>query len=118
MGRSESVSRAHVHSPSLAIENIQTWSLTFQSIKRGWPAQMFREESRILFIAAMRCHNVCKVFGTTVKDSKLCIVMRLYKESLQGVMERSTGGCIPIADIQVNFDLEAPNPRNLDANPT
>lgn len=30
----------------------------------------------------------------------MCIVMRLYKESLQGVMDRSPDGCIPLPDVQ------------------
>lgn len=61
----------------------------------AWGAEemdMFRRETGVLFLAAMRCHNVCKVYGTTFKDGKLCIVMKLYKESMGGLMRRSPGG--------------------------
>jgi serine/threonine protein kinase len=40
----------------------------------------------------MRCHNVCKVYGTAEKEGKLCIVMKLYKESMRGLLGRSEGG--------------------------
>ena len=43
--------------------------------------QIFRRETQVLFLATMRCHNVCKAYGTAVKEGKLCIVMKLYKES-------------------------------------
>eukprot|EP00960_Hanusia_phi_P048418 758936-Hanusia_phi.AAC.1 len=49
---------------------------------------MFRRETEVLFLAAMRCHNVCKVYGTTIKDGKLCIVMRLYRQSLQDLIQQ------------------------------
>lgn len=53
---------------------------------------MFQRETAVLFMAAMRCHNVCKVYGTSVKDEKMCIVMKLYKESLAGLLRRSPHG--------------------------
>jgi hypothetical protein len=61
---------------------------------------MFRRETGVLFMAATRCHNVCKVYGTTIKDGKMCIVMRLYKESMQGLMRRYPGGRLPLAEIR------------------
>ncbi len=57
---------------------------------------MFRRETGVLFMAAMRCHNVCKVYGTTFKDGKLCIVMKLYKESMQSMMKRYPSGKLPL----------------------
>ena len=34
---------------------------------------MFREEVQVLFTAAMRCDGVCKVYGTAIKDGKVCM---------------------------------------------
>ena len=48
--------------------------------------EMFRRETSVLFMAATRCHNVCKVYGTSIKDNKMCIVMKLYRESMNGLM--------------------------------
>eukprot|EP00291_Cryptomonas_curvata_P018057 CAMPEP_0172163424 /NCGR_PEP_ID=MMETSP1050-20130122/7265_1 /TAXON_ID=233186 /ORGANISM="Cryptomonas curvata, Strain CCAP979/52" /LENGTH=313 /DNA_ID=CAMNT_0012833615 /DNA_START=77 /DNA_END=1014 /DNA_ORIENTATION=+ len=60
--------------------------------------KMFRREVGVLFMAASRCHNVCKVYGTTVKSGKLCIVMRLYRESLAALLRRQPGGRLPLPD--------------------
>jgi serine/threonine protein kinase len=62
--------------------------------------EMFRRETGVLFMAASRCHNVCKVYGTAVKDDKMCIVMRLYKESMLGLMRRCPGGRLPLSDVR------------------
>jgi len=62
--------------------------------------KMFRRECGVLFLAAMRCHNVCKVYGTALKEGKLCIVMKLYKESMRGLLGRSEGHKLPLADVQ------------------
>lgn len=53
-----------------------------------------------MFIAAMRCHNVCKVYGTAVKEGKLCIVMKLYKESMRGLLGRSEGQKLDLEAVQ------------------
>lgn len=60
--------------------------------------KMFRRETAVLFLAAMRCHNVCKVYGTAVKDGKLCIIMKLYKESMRGLLSRTPGRKLPLVD--------------------
>jgi hypothetical protein len=62
---------------------------------------MFRRETGVLFMAAMRCHNVCKVYGTTFKDGKLCIVMKLYKESMMSLMKRHPNGKLPLVCLYV-----------------
>lgn len=62
--------------------------------------EMFRRETGVLFMAATRCHNVCKVYGTTIKDDKMCIVMKLYRESMLGLMRRYPGGKLPLTEIR------------------
>jgi serine/threonine protein kinase len=62
--------------------------------------KMFRRETAVLFLAAMRCHNVCKVYGTAVKDGKLCIIMKLYKESMRGLLARTPGRKLNLGDVQ------------------
>ena len=61
---------------------------------------MFRRETGVLFMAASRCHNVCKVYGTTVKEGKMCIVMKLYKESMAGMVRRQQGGKLPLSEVR------------------
>ncbi|EKX49382.1 hypothetical protein GUITHDRAFT_67940, partial [Guillardia theta CCMP2712] len=89
---------------------------------------MFRRETEVLFLAAMRCHNVCKVYGTTIKDGKLCIVMRLYRQSLQDLIQqqprRSLGAklvkkyaaeiCKAVAELhEQNIVLQDLKPANI-----
>ena len=62
--------------------------------------KVFRREVGVLFMAASRCHNVCKVYGTTVKDGKLCIVMRLYRESMAALLRRQPGGRLPLCEVR------------------
>ena len=62
--------------------------------------EMFRRETSVLFMAATRCHNVCKVYGTTVKENKMCIVMKLYKESMNGLMRRYPEGRLPMQEVK------------------
>ena len=62
--------------------------------------KMFRRETAVLFLAAMRCHNVCKVYGTAAKEGKLCIVMKLYKESMRGLLLRSEGHKLSLDKVQ------------------
>ena len=40
------------------------------------------------------------VYGTAVKDDKMCIVMRLYKESMLGLMRRCPGGRLALSDVR------------------
>jgi serine/threonine protein kinase len=61
---------------------------------------MFRRETGVLFMAASRCHNVCKVYGTTVKEGKMCIVMKLYKESMAALVRRQPAGRLPMHEIR------------------
>ena len=61
---------------------------------------MFRRETGVLFMAASRCHNVCKVYGTTVKEGKMCIVMKLYKESMAALVRRQPDGRLPIHEVR------------------
>ena len=61
---------------------------------------MFRRETSVLFMAATRCHNVCKVYGTTMKDNKMCIVMKLYKESMTGLMRRYPECKLPMQEVR------------------
>ena len=62
--------------------------------------EMFRRETSVLFMAATRCHNVCKVYGTSIKDSKMCIVMKLYRESMNGLMRRYPEGKLPVHEVK------------------
>lgn len=62
--------------------------------------KMFRRETAVLFLAAMRCHNVCKVYGTAVKDGKVCIIMKLYKESMRGLLGRTEGNKLSLSDVK------------------
>jgi serine/threonine protein kinase len=62
--------------------------------------EMFRRETSVLFMAATRCHTVCKVYGTTVKENKMCIVMKLYKESMNGLMRRYPEGKLPMQEVK------------------
>ena len=62
--------------------------------------RMFRRETAVLFLAAMRCHNVCKVYGTAVKEGKLCIIMKLYKESMRGLLLRTEGNKLSLDKVQ------------------
>ena len=62
--------------------------------------KMFRREVGVLFMAASRCHNVCKVYGTTVKGDKLCIVMRLYRESMAALLRRQPDGRLPLQQVR------------------
>jgi serine/threonine protein kinase len=57
-------------------------------------------ETAVLFLAAMRCHNVCKVYGTAEKDGKLCIIMKLYKESMRGLLQRTDGHKLSLEDVK------------------
>ncbi|EKX35353.1 hypothetical protein GUITHDRAFT_146555 [Guillardia theta CCMP2712] len=58
---------------------------------------MFTRETAVLFMAALRCHNVCK--------GKMCIVMKLYRESMLSRMRRYPGGKLPLAEVQ-RYGLE------------
>jgi hypothetical protein len=51
-------------------------------------------------MAATRCHNVCKVYGTSIKESKMCIVMKLYRESMNGLMRRYPEGKLPVHEVK------------------
>ena len=58
---------------------------------------------RIPPVAAMRCKQTCipQVYGTAIKDGKVCIVMKLYRESLQGLLKRQ-GGKLPLSEVHTH----------------
>ena len=52
----------------------------------------------------MRCKQTCipQVYGTAIKDGKVCIVMKLYRESLQGLLKRQ-GGKLPLSEVFTHY---------------
>jgi eukaryotic-like serine/threonine-protein kinase len=49
-------------------------------------------EIKILKAAAWKCQNTVKIYGTTMKEGRLCIVMKLYESSLTQVISSAPGG--------------------------
>eukprot|EP00899_Mesostigma_viride_P023792 jgi/Mesvir1/4598/Mv15825-RA.1 len=50
----------------------------------------FRKEVRILQRASLYCRNICRLLGVAEKDNQLCIVMALYEESLEQLINRTS----------------------------
>ncbi|GBG85260.1 hypothetical protein CBR_g39827 [Chara braunii] len=53
--------------------------------------EQFRREVEVLHKASSRCPNVCKLYGVCGKDGHLCIIMKLYKLSLQDIIQKVNG---------------------------
>ncbi|GBG91240.1 hypothetical protein CBR_g52126 [Chara braunii] len=54
-------------------------------------SEEFRKELKVLHRASTRCRNVCELYGICEKGGYLCIVMRLYKHSIEDVIKRVNG---------------------------
>ena len=66
---------------------------------------MFEKELQVLHRAAMRCQHACRLYGTTVKQGKLCLVMKLYAQSLDRLMRAQPHRRFAPADA-VRYSLE------------
>ena len=45
-------------------------------------AEALIPEIKLLKIASFKCLYTAKLYGATIKDGRLCIVMKLYKHNL------------------------------------
>jgi len=63
-------------------------------------------EIEILKAAASKCLYTVKIYGTTIKDGRLCIVMKLYESSLAKVISLAPGGKLaPHVALQYSMKL-------------
>ena len=63
-------------------------------------------EIEILKAAASKCLYTVKIYGTTIKDDRLCIVMKLYESSLTKVISSAPGGKLaPHVALQYSIKL-------------
>lgn len=53
--------------------------------------ERLQREVALLLHASRASGNVAKVLGLTVKDDKLCIIMKEYKQSLRRLIENQGG---------------------------
>lgn len=65
----------------VAIKTIPNASQSAQKV-----ADALAPEIKLLKIASFRCLHTAKLYGTTIKDGRLCIVMKLYKQTLTKVI--------------------------------
>lgn len=63
-------------------------------------------ELRILKTTSARCIHAARLHGTTSKNGRTCIVMKLYERSLEGVIRMAEGGRLaPMAPLAYARDL-------------
>ena len=55
-------------------------------------AEALIPEIKLLKIASFKCLYTAKLYGTTIKDGRLCIVMKLYKHNLTKVISSAPNG--------------------------
>jgi serine/threonine protein kinase len=50
--------------------------------------ETFQKELNLLHVAATRCNNLCKLFGTCTQGDHFLLIMKLYTESLKALLWR------------------------------
>ncbi|CAD7702139.1 unnamed protein product [Ostreobium quekettii] len=73
------------------IEEVAVKLLSEDFLARGCLAEMLKAEAAIFHRVSTRCHHVCRLYGVACKDSRVCIVMKLYKKSLHDQLAERRG---------------------------
>jgi len=80
-------------------EEVAVKLLSEDFLARRYLAEMLKAEATIFQRVSTRCHHVCRLYGVTFKANRVCLVMKLYKKSLHGLLAERRGH-MAVSDIQ------------------
>jgi serine/threonine protein kinase len=98
-----------VYKGTLRISSQQTIPIALKTISNGSKtpeevAKMLSPEIKMLKATSFRCSHTTKLYGTTLKDNRLCIVMKLYSHSLLKAISDAPANKMPV-DVAVRYGV-------------
>lgn len=72
-------------------EDVAVKLLSEEFMAKEGLAEILRVEAQIFQHVSARCHHVCRLYGIACMGDKVCLVMKLYKKSLDDVLQENRG---------------------------